>query len=755
MENQVEEKIELSRGLSIIHLMMMGMGMMIGAGVFVATGISIGFAGSGGILIAFALNGLVALFSAMSFAELSSALPTAGGAYTYIDEAFKGLIGFLSGWINWFALTVAGSLYAITFATYTVFLLKGTALFSILGIFPGFLEKILALGVALFFIVVNYIGVSETGNIENIITIGQMLTLGFIGVFAIFYTILHPEKLSYFSNFVPNGWDKILMAMGFTYVGFEGYEVIAHAGEEAINPKENIPKAILYSVVAVTTTYLLFAFAAIVGAEPGNIPISEWFAQLGPVGMGEAIKDLMPYGGLLITLAAIFSSTSALNATIYSGTRVLFAMSRDGRLPSFISQIHRKRRIPHYALFLSSIIVITIALVFPIEDVAASADIVFLLIFLLVNASVIKIRIERGDELDYGFLMPYFPYIPLLAIFLQLILSIWIFNVSPTAWLITIAWISFGVLIYSTYRQARKKEEIEREVVFEEKLETRRYKILVSVSNPRNAKILTKYAEKIAEAKNDELVIVSVVTVPEQTPLEEAKRFASENIKVIKEAKSQLKGKEKVEGIIYYAHSVFRGILSAVRDQDPDLLILGWRGYPRWRRYIMGSNLDKIIENAPCDIMVVKPGETEKYERIKSILLPSNGGVNSLMAAEIANILAKAYGARVTVLNVNTSGEKRSRIERRLQHVLKQFSGVPVNVKIIERDSVVEGILEEARRHDLVILGATREGFLQRLLFGEIPQKIASECRKTVILVKKDLGLRSWINRWFGIREHP
>ncbi len=744
------EKIELSRGLSLVHLMMMGMGMMIGAGVFVATGISIGFAGPGGVLVAFALNGLVAFFSAMSFAELASALPTAGGAYTYIDEAFKGLVGFLSGWINWFALTVAGSLYAITFATYTVFLLEDMPWFSNLGLESELVIKLLAVAIALVFIGINYMGVSETGNIENFITLGQMGTLLFIGVFSIYYIIVHPEKLSHFNDFVPNGWDKVLMAMGFTYVGFEGYEVIAHAGEEAFEPKETIPKAILYSVAAVTATYLLFAFAAIVGAEPGGVPIAEWFALHGPVGMGEAIRDLMPYGGLLITLAAIFSSTSALNATVYSSTRVLFAISRDGRLPGIFSKIHSVRRVPHYALFASSVIVLTVALIFPIEDVAASADIVFLLIFLLVNAAVIKIRNERGEELEYGFLMPYFPYIPLLAIVLQAVLSVWVFHVSPTAWAITLLWIVAGLVIYRGYEGAGLGVEApEKEVVFEEKGEAARYRVMVAVSNPNNARILTKYGERIAENANGDLLIVSVVTVPEQTPLQEARRFAGEAIELIRLAKSYTSGRVKVEGIVYYSHSVYRGIMSAVRDQKVDLLVLGWEGRSRWSKYVLGSNLDRIVENAPCNVIVIKPGDTEERERIRRILFPTRGGRQARMSAELVSMLAESFGAGVTVLAVTPEEGPEEKVRERLEPVLKKIPGA--ELKVITGEPV-GAILRECRAYDLVVMGATREPLFKRLIFGEVPERVARNCPRTVILVKINRGIRARINRLLGRR---
>lgn len=751
MKNNIQP--ELSRELSLFHLTMMGAGMMIGAGVFVATGISIGVSGPGGILITFALNGLIALFSAMSLAELASALPAAGGAYTYVQEAFGGVIGFISGWMNWFALSVAGSLYAITFSTYTLHLLKGFDVFSFINSNLILYEKILAVIIALIFVFINYRGVSETGGSTSLIALGQTVSLGVIGLIGILVALKQPERLTNFSPFLNQGWGKILVTMGFTYVGFEGYEVIAHAGEEAINPKENIPKAILYSVIIVVTTYILVAFAAVIGVKPEGMAVAEWFRARGATGFADSIKALFPFGGVLVTLAAIFSSTSALNATIYSAARVSFAISRDGFLPKVISLVSKKRRVPHVA-FLSSIIILFVAAALPVEDVAASADIMFLLIFLLINVSVIKIRKEMGDELKYGFLMPFFPAIPLIALVTQLMLAFWLFDMSVIAWFSTIAWISVGIIIYYTYSHSRDKFESKKMILEEQRdLKSRDYQVMVPINNPENAEVLTQYAEKICRARNGEMVLMSVVTVPDQIPLEEARKFVSEKHDLIKRVRRMINHDQPIHSIIRYSRSVARGIISSVKERNTDLIVLGWKGYTKLQSFVMGSNLDRIIEGAACDIMVIKPGKTEKqYENnIRKILVPSNGGLHSIMAAEIAKCLAGFYNAKVTVLNVNRFGkEVSSRIQRRLKPVLKQFNGDDIELKLVEGDDVVKAILNEADKYDLVVLGATEEGLFQQLLFGTIPEKVVANCEKTVILTKRDLGLRSWFKRWFG-----
>lgn len=754
--NNTRQNIQpiLSRELSLFHLTMMGTGMMIGAGVFVATGISIGVSGAGGILITFALNGLIAIFTAMSFAELSSALPAAGGAYSYVRHAFGGIIGFIAGWMNWFALAVAGSLYAITFSTYTLHLLKSINIFSSLNTNLFLFEKILAIIIAVLFILINLKGVSETGNSASLIALGQTVSLAFIGVMGILVALQQPERLTNFSPFLTRGWDKILVTMGFTYVGFEGFEVIGHAGEEAINPKKNIPKAILYAVILVVTTYIMVAFAAVIGVKPDGMAVWEWFKINGPTGFADAIKDLFPFGGVLVTLAAIFSSTSALNATIYSSARVSFAMGRDGLLPRKMSLISKKRRVPHIALFFSSILILLVAAILPVEDVAASADIMFLLIFLLINVSVIKIRKEMGDELEYGFIMPFFPFIPLIALITQLLLSFSLLDMSITAWLSTLIWISAGLIMYFAYSRKRIKKQTITPILEEKRdLTTSDYRVMVPIGNHRDAKEIVSYAQKIATERQAELVLLSIINVPDQIPLSAAKRFISEKHNLINEICEDINTEQPVHTIIRYSHNIARGIISSVKEYGIDLLILGWKGYTEWNTFELGSNLDRIIESIPCDLMVVKLGKTIA-DNINKILLPSNGGYHSMMAAGIAKNLSNIHNADITILNVNYSGkENEPRVKRRLKPLMKQLYDVPHNLKIIGGSDIVEILSEKAKDHDIVIIGSTGEGFFQQLLFGTLPEKIAANCENTVILTKKDLGVRSWFKRWLGRRQ--
>ncbi len=410
---------ELSRNLTLLQVTMMGVGMMIGAGVFLGVGNAVRVAGPGGVILTFALNAVIALFTAMSYAELSSAVPRAGGAYNFARIAFGRGTSFLAGWMEWFASSVAGSMYAITFAIYTVRYLEQLRFLSWLAV-PTLLVKPVALLIALFFLYINYRGASETGKIGAIMTAGQTLFLIAIGVVGLVVAIRDPSRLQNFQSFLPFGWSPLFITMGFTYVAFEGFEVIAQAGDEAIEPKKNLPKAMLYSVYVVGITYVVVAFATVISVKAGSPGVTgepwQWIGSFRERGFGEAVARLIPFGNFLLTLAVIFASTSALNATIYSATRASYALGRDRMLPKPFARISKRRKTPWFALLATGFIVLVVATVLPTMDVASSASMMFLFLFFLVNLCAIKIRLNMSDELQYGYLTPLFPIVPMLAI---------------------------------------------------------------------------------------------------------------------------------------------------------------------------------------------------------------------------------------------------------------------------------------------------------------------------------------------------
>ena len=747
---------ELSRELSLFHITMLGVGMMIGAGVFLGIGNSINVAGPGGVILTFTLNGVLGIFTAMSYAELSSAIPKAGGAYNFTRIAFGRGPSFIAGWMEWFASSVAGSVYSLTFAIYTLHYFTQLGFLDWVPFPEYYTQKIVALLIAVAFIYINYRGASETGKTGAFFTLGQTIMLGIIGIVGIAVVVADPSRLENFKPFLPFGWNKLLITMGFTYVAFEGFEVIAQAGDETIDPKKNIPKAMLYSIFIVVTTYILVSFAAIIAVKVGSPGVEgapwQWIGGFHEKGFGMAIARLMPYGGFVVTLTVIFASTSALNATIFSATRVAYALGRDQMLPKMFSKISKKQKTPYNALIFTSIIIVCVASFLPTMDVASSASIMFLFLFFTVNLSVIKIRRHMADELDYGFIMPFFPAIPILAIFFQLLLAVWLIHMSWIAWIVAPAWIASGVLIYWLYAKnhaVTTHDEIVTLEVEEHTAETKGYRIMVPVANPANALQLIGNTFKLCGAKDAQVELLHMVPIPDQVPLSDAEKYILPGKEAITEAMLYLAPRFPINTAIRYCRNVARGIITAVKQKRTDMLILGWKGNESFRHsFIFGSTLDPIVEKAPCSVVVFKDCPNKVY---KKALVPFAGGPNGAFAFEIASILVDSKEGRVVPLNVARPGQATQDVETFLDDAVKQrnLNKDLFETKYLISKNIIDAIVKEANEgdYDLVIIGATREKTLNKMIRGSLPEEVARRVNKPLVMVNASEGLKMFMKR--------
>jgi len=751
---------ELSRDLTLFHVVMMGLGMMIGAGVFVGIGITVPKAGPGGLLLTFALNGVVAIFTAMSFAELSSAIPRAGGAYNFARIGFGRGASFIAGWMEWFASSLAGAFYAVVFARATVPFVANFLLgLNLSGTAGEIIVKVVALSAAGVFIYVNYRGSSETGKIGAMFTVAQMLFVLAIGVIGVIVAVADPQRLANFDPFLgaDGSWWSLLGTMGVIYVAFEGFEVIAQAGDETIDPKRNIPKAMLYSVAIVTVTYVLVALASVVAFHRGGAAM-EWFTsnQDDPIrGFTGSISRLIPIpgvGSVLVTLAIIASSISALNATIFSATRASFALGRDHMLPPVFAKISPTRSTPYVALAFTAVIVLVAAAGLNEHHGAATASIMFLFLFFVVNVCVIRIRANMGDELEYGFIMPLFPAIPVLAIICQGALAWGIMGESLVAWIIGPAWVVCGAGVYLLYSRTRiPPGEHEIQILDERPADTPaegRYTIMVAVGNPDNALELVQNTYKLCGAKDARVELLHMVRVPDQVPLSDAARYMHEGKESIMETMLYLAPLFPISTHLRYCRSVSRGILSGVRQKRVNMLIMGWHGRRRKGEFNLGSTVDPIIERAPCDVVVLKGcGGNQVFKRV---LVPLAGGLNGLFALEVAGILADPEGGEVTAVTVDTGRRRKPFDIGAFVEANRQTGRLTgeIHTRTIAADNVVEAILTEADDYDLVVMGCTREPLVSQLVRASVPETIAQRCDKPMVMVKASGRIRSWIKRW-------
>ena len=452
--------------LGLLDATMIGMGAMIGAGIFVLTGLAAEIAGPAAILV-FMLNGVVTAFTALSYAELAASIPKSGGGYAFVREVFADLPSFIMGWMLWFAYMIAGALYALGFAPNFIELLhvyglapKPGAVGAIVVPLVG-VEVPLMLGLAfvavLGLVALNAVSTAASGSVETIFTITKVSILVVFVAFGVASPMFAPAE---FQPLFPGEKTAlaILPAMGLTFIAFEGYDLITTVTEEVKNPRENIPKAIFASLAATLVVYL-----AVVAVAIGTLGWAD-LAQAGEAGIAAAATKFMPAdlpvirnGGALIVFGAVFSTLTALNAVVIASSRVAFSMGREGQLLPSIGRIHHKFGTPFVAIIASAVVMLgSVAL--PTKSAGNMSSLFFLLSFIVVNGSVIKLRRER-PAMNRPYEMPYYPVTPILGIVLNTVLAgvliVYLVATDLLALLLSAGWLVLGGIAYLALNRYR------------------------------------------------------------------------------------------------------------------------------------------------------------------------------------------------------------------------------------------------------------------------------------------------------------
>ena len=787
----VQDEVTLARTLGLFEATMIGVGAMIGAGVFVLTGIAAGEAGPAAI-IAFALNGIVTAFTAFSYAELASAIPEAGGGYSFVKRTMPPALGFLAGWMLWFAYTVACALYAVGFGGYFVELLGGywpaahSALLGTLGHQAS--VAVVTFLICAFFIALNVLGADVTGKAENVVTMAKIIVLVLFVAFGLVALIQRPDALSAFSPMFPKGFGGVIVAMGLTFIAFEGYDLIATVSEEVKEPTKNIPKATFISLGIAVTIYLFILLVSIGAVDPAKFEVYgkiydqlpaelEVYEPVDPTdpeiktsweilglyketGIVRAAENFMPkFGVALIVFGGLFSTMSALNASVLASSRVGFSMGRERMLPPALSAIHPLRRTPHIAVLVTGVIIVAMAVGLPLEVVGSGASLMFLLSFALTNAAMIRIRVTEPD-LPRGYRAPLFPLLPILGIIFNLGLAVYQFTFQPMAWYVGLVWVALGAVVYVAYtmRAGEEEERLPVKILHEERLVPRDYKVLIPLANVDQARMMGILGAAIAKERDGEVFALHVVRVPVQLSISDGRMFLREGKPILEEAISQAREIDvPVHTMIRLDRHIGRAITETARERRVDLMLLGWPGYTASPHHAFGSVIDLVAVNPPCDLAVVRFRKRRKPRRI---LVPTSGGANTALSIRLAIDQARRFAEStgesptVTLLYIcvpaDACPEARAAGFELLRNLASGYD-YPLEVKVQPADDVVAGIVDESAHHDLIVIGATAERLFDQVLFGTIPERVALRAPVTVMMVKGYKGpVRSWIRRNFS-----
>ncbi|MCG2590623.1 amino acid permease [Rhodohalobacter sulfatireducens] len=422
------EQSGFKRNVGLFMAVMIGIGAMMGPGIFALPSEVAGSAGPLGI-IAYLAMGVLTLFTAFSYSELGAAIPIAGGGYSFTSRTLPRPVAFLTGWFFWIGNTFACSLYAVIFA------LTIKAYF-----FPEISVFLVVLATTAIFTVSNLFGQAEALKfitIMNIIELVVLLGVGILGAFQVEPANLEP--------FAPMGLGPLIPTMGLIYISYVGFDLITVAAEEIIDPAKTIPRAIFITLGTGIAIYVLLLWVMM-----GVVNYSE-LAETSTPFIFVADHLFGAWGRWAGILATIMASLSAFSVTLGASARVLFALGRDGHFPSVFSRLHKKYKTPHISLFVCAGLVVVLGASGVVRLLASASSFGYLIAIGIVNYTVIALH-ERMPNLRKPFKVILYPVVPILGI-----ISCWFFvpTLDSQSILLGVALTAVGGILYLFQPQNR------------------------------------------------------------------------------------------------------------------------------------------------------------------------------------------------------------------------------------------------------------------------------------------------------------
>ena len=386
------EQAGFERNVGLFMAVMIGIGAMMGPGVFALPSEVAATVGPLGI-IAYLLMGGLTLFTALSYSELGAAIPIAGGGYSFVSRTLPDSVAFLTGWFFWIGNTLACSLYAVIFAL----TIKNY-------FFPQISVVLVVVVTTVLFTASNYRGQAEALKAITVMNIVELVILIGVGVLGMFQ--VEPANLE---PFAPMGLGPLLPTMAFLYISYVGFDLITVAAEEIIDPAKNIPRAILITLGVGVGIYVLLLYVMM-----GVVNYTD-LAQTSTPFIFVADVLFGPWGRWAGVLATIMASLSAFSVTLGASSRVLFALGRDGYVPDVLARLHPTHNTPHIALFVCAGIVTLLGASGIVRLLASASSFGYLIAIGVVNYAVIALH-QKMPALRRPFKILLYPTVPILGI---------------------------------------------------------------------------------------------------------------------------------------------------------------------------------------------------------------------------------------------------------------------------------------------------------------------------------------------------
>lgn len=714
-----------------------GVGAIVGGGILALSGTAFALTGPGAI-VAFALNGVIAILTALSFAELATAFPQSGGPYAFAKRVVSVGAAFGVGWIVWFASIVAAALYASGFAA---FALEG--LRSLVGVSGGWLadgrvQTALAVAATL---ICGAVLARRTGGGGSAINIGKVIVFALLILGGLWAWADEPPQSPRFAPMFPGGAVGLLQAMGATFIALQGFDLIAAVAGEIEEPRRTLPRAMLLSLGIALAVYLpLLVVIVAVGIGDDGPSLQALAARNPDTVVALAVERYLGSAGYwLVVIAGLLSMLSALLANLFAAARIAQAMGRDRALPPKLRAVHPVRGTPHVAVWVTAGIgALTLLGVSDVTAAGAASSLIFLIAFSLAHLLCVVTRSRKPDH--PGFRVPLWPWLPLFGAALCGGLALYQARAVPAAGAVTSVWLLLGAAAYvlSFGRRARvfdaASESSDPDLL---ELRGRSPLVLVPVANPANAATLARMAADVAPPRVGRILLFTVLRPPQQ--LDDLDRALDDAARVMRASLGEtLPAGLRCEGLTTVGADPWDEIRKAAHSHRCATVLMGLSDL---HSEAARQRIERLANHIDSNLVLLRAPPDFRPRRVRRILVPIGGkGIHNALRARLINGLHRDSdgGVEVTYLIVAPTGTA-PETARQLEKVHGEFARdearlVPRTVEVVLRDDVVDAIVEEAARADLLVMGLAQTRHGERVI-GRITGPIVHRVRCPVMLV--------------------
>jgi len=750
--------VRVTRDLGLFDITMAALGAMVGAAIFLLVGAAYSVAGPL-VLLSLAVAALVAALAGMAYAELASGRPDAsGGAYVWVRSALPAPSGFVSGWLSWGGHMAASALSALGLGIFLVELVRPSDEASFFG--PNPLEvSLVALAVLALSAIAHFARVHLPIRALGRLTLGKILLIVLVAVIGVI-SVFQPGPPRGFAVGAPVSSLDLMLGAGVLFIAFQGFEVVAQLSDQVKHPESSVPRGVFLALLLAFLVYGGF-FLAVLGNVPSD-KLSGWPACAACFGGSEdmvllGIRHFVggPYVRLVVLIIGIVSMYGALNSNLTAAIKTSFSMARDRLLPGSFARIGG-REVPPAAVALT--FVGAGFLVFlTIETIAILASLAFLGLFAFVHASVVALR--RGERRSApGFRVPLVPAVPMAAIALNLAVGALLWNYParsdapmPPGMLATLlggVWLAIGLAYHwvggrraagGPAPPASATEVRDILATSEDHVELERYRVFLPLREFED-EALVELGARIARAKNAELSLLHVVEIPRNLPPKAIRfRYVDDRIRGLQRlARIGEHMGVDTRPVVKIGHKVYEIILDTIREEAVNLLVMGWRGERiEGDRRVLGSNIDYLIENAPCDVIVFK---TQGFRRPLRRIVVLTSPIWSLEGIDdLALILAAEDHPVVEVVALASDPSEAERLKQESTRFEGRAHerGVTVEPKVIYSTQWESEALRESAEASLLMIRATSPGGLRKFALGPVEDRIVKLAKCPVLILRK------------------